>query len=262
MRLSSLKLTICVFDIPHSLNHLPLVDLHALHGVRLLLAHLRHSVLQHRTLQGQLLQKHAQFQRCLGLLHLVPGMTCIASWSLPQLSDAHLACACCFISSLQTTIGYGVRFIDARCHAPTAVLVIQMLVKTCVSRVPFSILKFDFEVLRGSLLVPRIMDAFVIGLVYARLSSPLQRKHTIFISDNACIARRDGVLKLMFRLADVRERQVVNPLVKAFLYTWEERLTSEGEYVPVRVQPLELEYIDRIALLPVYERRLHCSFAS
>jgi len=102
-----------------------------------------------------------------------------------------------------------------------------------------------------------------------------------FISENACIARRDGVLKLMFRLvrsiaslhaklvlyinieelclmlpplaqADVRERQVVNPIVKAFLYTWEERITSEGEYVPVRVQPLELEYIDRIALLPVY----------
>lgn len=52
--------------------------------------------------------------------------------------------------------------------------------------------------------------------------------------------------------ADVRERQVVNPNVKAFLYTWEERITSEGEYVPVRVQPLELEYIDKIALLPVY----------
>jgi len=86
----------------------------------------------------------------------------------------------------------------------------------------------------------------MIGFVYARLSSPLQRKHTIFISENACIARRDGVLKLMFRLvrsiaslhaklvlyinieelclmlpplaqADVRERQVVNPIVKAFL---------------------------------------------
>jgi hypothetical protein len=96
------------------------------------------------------------------------------------------------------------------------------------------------------------MDAFVIGLVYARLSSPMQRKNTIFISDTACIARRDGVLKLMFRLADVRERQVVNRVVKAFLDTWEERVTCEGEHVPVRVQPLELEYIDKIALLPLY----------
>lgn len=52
--------------------------------------------------------------------------------------------------------------------------------------------------------------------------------------------------------ADVRERQVVNPVVQAFLYTWEERVTSEGEYLPVRVQPLELQYIDKIALLPVY----------
>ena len=85
MRLSSLKLTIYIFDIPHLLNHLPLADLHALHAVRLLLAHFRHGVLQHRTLQGQLLPKYAQFQRCLCLLHLVPGMTCITSWSSPIL---------------------------------------------------------------------------------------------------------------------------------------------------------------------------------
>jgi hypothetical protein len=54
----------------------------------------------------------------------------------------------------------------------------------------------------------------MIGFVYARLSSPLQRKHTIFISENACIARRDGVLKLMFRLV----RSIASLHAKLVLY--------------------------------------------
>lgn len=33
---------------------------------------------------------------------------------------------------------------------------------------------------------------------------------TIFISDSACIARRDGILKFMFRVADIRKTQVSN----------------------------------------------------
>ena len=55
----------------------------------------------------------------------------------------------------------------------------------------------------------------------------------MFISDCAVIARRDSVLKLMFRIADVRQTQVVSPTMSAILYTWIERTTAEGEQIPV-----------------------------
>jgi hypothetical protein len=42
-----------------------------------------------------------------------------------------------------------------------------------------------------------------------------------------------------------RRTQVVQPQVKAFLYTWGEgRTTAEGEYIPVRVEELNIGYID------------------
>ena len=45
----------------------------------------------------------------------------------------------------------------------------------------------------------------------------------------AVVARRDGVLKFMFRVADLRATQVVEPQVKAYLYTWGAgRTTADG----------------------------------
>ena len=56
----------------------------------------------------------------------------------------------------------------------------------------------------------------------------------------------------MFRIADVRNAQVVEPKVKAYLYTWGEgRITAENERIPVRVESIELDYIDGMLLLPL-----------
>ena len=52
------------------------------------------------------------------------------------------------------------------------------------------------------------MDAVMIGIIFARISHPKYRGRTIAISDSAVISRRDGVLKLMFRIADFRRTQV------------------------------------------------------
>ena len=39
--------------------------------------------------------------------------------------------------------------------------------------------------------------------------------------------------------------QVVEPKVRAYLYTWGEgRMTAEGEFIPVRVESLDVGYID------------------
>lgn len=52
------------------------------------------------------------------------------------------------------------------------------------------------------------LDSITLGIIFARISHPKNRGRTIGISDSAVISRRDGILKLMFRIADFRETQV------------------------------------------------------
>ncbi len=48
--------------------------------------------------------------------------------------------------------------------------------------------------------------------------------------------------------------QVIEPQVKAYLYTWGEgRNTADGEHIPVRIESLEIGYIDGQLLLPLIE---------
>ena len=61
------------------------------------------------------------------------------------------------------------------------------------------------EVIYGQLL-----DAVTLGIIFARIAHPKNRARTVFISDCAVIARRDGALKFMFRVADVRQTQVTD----------------------------------------------------
>lgn len=49
-----------------------------------------------------------------------------------------------------------------------------------------------------------ILDAVCLGIVFAKLSHPKHRGRAVFISECATIARRDGQLKFMCRIADVR----------------------------------------------------------
>jgi Inward rectifier potassium channel C-terminal domain len=45
---------------------------------------------------------------------------------------------------------------------------------------------------------------------------------------------------------------VVEPKVNAYLYTWGDgRVTAEGEYIPLRVEQLDIAYIDGMLLLPI-----------
>ncbi|KDD76315.1 inward potassium channel rectifier, partial [Helicosporidium sp. ATCC 50920] len=97
-----------------------------------------------------------------------------------------------------------------------------------------------------------LVEAVTIGIIFARISHPKQRGRSIFISDSAVIARRDGVLKFMFRVADIRRTQVVDPKIKAFMYTWGEgRVTAEGERIPVRCEAIDTGYIDGMLILPL-----------
>ena len=45
--------------------------------------------------------------------------------------------------------------------------------------------------------------------------------------------------------------QVIAPSVRAYLYTWGGRRTAEGEKIPVRIEELDIGYIDGMLLLPL-----------
>lgn len=99
-----------------------------------------------------------------------------------------------------------------------------------------------------------ILNAITVGVIFSRVSYPQHRGRTIAISDSAVIARRDGILKFMFRIADIRKTQVISPRVKAYLYTWgEPRCTNESERIPVKIEELDIGYIDGMLLLPLVE---------
>ena len=61
----------------------------------------------------------------------------------------------------------------------------------------------------------QLLDAIVLGVIFARISHPKQRARTIFVSDSAVIARRDGQLKFMFRIGDIRRTTVGFPGIDA-----------------------------------------------
>lgn len=134
--------------------------------------------------------------------------------------------ALAFAAVTQMTIGYG-NTGPQQCWAATWIIIVQSVVGV-------------------------ILEAVVLGVVFARISHPHQRSRSIFMSNKAVVARRDGILKFMFRVADIRTTQVVEPKVKAYLYTWGQgRITAEGERIPVRVEPLDVDYIDGMLLLPL-----------
>ena len=131
-----------------------------------------------------------------------------------------------FSVATQTTLGYGTRFVKSECRAGAALLFAQIIVGVFV-------------------------NALSLGVIFARITDPKHRARSIFVSDAACVATRDGELKFMFRVADARDRKVIAPAVRACLYSWNGRTTSEGERLPVSAQPLRISKLDPLMLLPI-----------
>ena len=131
-----------------------------------------------------------------------------------------------FSIATQTTLGCGTRSIRNACQTGAALLFAQIVVGVFV-------------------------NALSLGVIFARITDPKHRARSIFVSDAACIATRDGELKFMFRVADARDRKVIAPVVRACLYTWNSRETREGERMPVSAQPLLISKLDPLMLLPI-----------
>ncbi|XP_059473830.1 G protein-activated inward rectifier potassium channel 3-like [Neocloeon triangulifer] len=111
-----------------------------------------------------------------------------------------------FLFSVETqhTIGYGSRYISEECWEAMVVMCVQ-----CIAGV--------------------MIQAFMVGIVFAKLSRPKKRTQTLLFSRNAVICQRDGQLCLIFRVGDMRRSHIIEAHVRAQLI--KQRITSEGECI-------------------------------
>lgn len=82
-------------------------------------------------------------------------------------------------------------------------------------------------------------QAFMVGIVFTKMSRPKQRSQTIMFSKNAVICRRDGQLCFMFRIGDMREKShLIGTTIQTRLIR--SRMTPEGETLSPHVTYLKV----------------------
>ncbi|XP_047504655.1 G protein-activated inward rectifier potassium channel 3 isoform X2 [Pieris napi] len=121
----------------------------------------------------------------------------------------------CFLFSVETqhTIGYGSRTTNEECPEAIFVMCLQSIVGVFI-------------------------QAFMVGIVFAKLSRPKKRAQTLLYSRNAVICLREGQLSLMFRVGDMRKSHIVEAHIRAQIIR--RKITREGELLPFYQQELKV----------------------
>ncbi|XP_015127601.1 inward rectifier potassium channel 2-like isoform X3 [Diachasma alloeum] len=124
----------------------------------------------------------------------------------PCVEDIH-GFTSCFLFSVETqhTIGYGSKHTTTECPEAIFVMCIQSMTGV-------------------------ILQAFMVGIVFAKLSRPKKRTQTLLFSRNAVICQRDGQPCLMFRVGDMRKSHIIEAHVRAQMI--KRKVTREGELLP------------------------------
>jgi len=110
-----------------------------------------------------------------------------------------------FLFSLETqhTIGYGSRQTTTECPLAMAVVSIQAVIGC-------------------------ILQAFLVGLIFSKLSKPRSRSKTIIFSNQAVVTLRNGRLCVIFRIGDLRNESHLLG-TKISLRMIRRKITEEGE---------------------------------
>ncbi|XP_053546005.1 G protein-activated inward rectifier potassium channel 4-like [Bombina bombina] len=111
-----------------------------------------------------------------------------------------------FSIETETTIGYGYRVITDKCPEGIVLLLVQAIL--------------------GS-----IVNAFMVGCMFVKISQPKKRAETLMFSNVAVISVRDSKLCLMFRVGDLRNSHIVEASIRAKLI--KSKQTKEGEFIPL-----------------------------
>lgn len=120
-----------------------------------------------------------------------------------------------FSIETETTIGYGYRVITDKCPEGIVLLLVQSVL--------------------GS-----IVNAFMVGCMFVKISQPKKRAETLVFSNNAVISMRDGRLCLMFRVGDLRNSHIVEASIRAKLI--KSKQTKEGEFIPLNQTDINVGY--------------------
>ncbi|XP_019729192.1 G protein-activated inward rectifier potassium channel 2 [Hippocampus comes] len=120
-----------------------------------------------------------------------------------------------FSIETETTIGYGYRVITDKCPEGIVLLLIQSVL--------------------GS-----IVNAFMVGCMFVKISQPKKRAETLVFSTNAVVSMRDGRLCLMFRVGDLRNSHIVEASIRAKLI--KSKQTKEGEFIPLNQTDINVGY--------------------
>ena len=76
-----------------------------------------------------------------------------------------------------------------------------------------------------------MIQCFMVGFVFAKLSRPQKRSQTLMFSRHAVTCTRDGKLCLMFRVGDLRDKShIIGAKISAQVIR--RKITDEGEVIP------------------------------
>ena len=72
-----------------------------------------------------------------------------------------------------------------------------------------------------------ILQAFMVGVVFAKLTRPKKRTNTLLFSRSAVVCLRDGLLRILFRVADMRKKSfIIGVSVKAVVSYKEQKVNK------------------------------------
>ncbi|XP_054258073.1 ATP-sensitive inward rectifier potassium channel 12-like [Macrosteles quadrilineatus] len=126
----------------------------------------------------------------------------------------------CFLFSVETqsTIGFGGRATTEECPEAMVVMCVQSI-------------------------VGMVIQAFMVGFVFAKMARPKQRTQTLLFSRYAVISQRDGRLCLMFRVGDIRDKSHLIG-VSLRVHLLRHYVTKEGELISPYLHKLEVQADD------------------
>ncbi|KFV97682.1 G protein-activated inward rectifier potassium channel 3, partial [Fulmarus glacialis] len=85
--------------------------------------------------------------------------------------------------------------------------------------------------LNGFAILGSMVNAFMVGCMFVKISQPNKRAETLVFSSHAVVSLRDDRLCLMFRVGDLRDSHIVEASIRAKLI--KSKQTQEGEFIPL-----------------------------
>ncbi|CAF4364418.1 unnamed protein product [Rotaria sp. Silwood2] len=130
-----------------------------------------------------------------------------------------------FSIETQQTIGYGTRVVKETCYLAIVVMMVQSSIGV-------------------------LLQSFMVGVVFAKISRPKKRTETLIWSREAVICLRDGQMTLQCRVGDMRKSHIVEAHVRMYLI--KKRVTLEGEILPLHTYDMNVGFdkgVDRLFLI-------------